>query len=131
MYINQIILQGKIAKEIKLIEGKDSLKFCYISIITEETFFNKKTSETSKNSTLHLVKCFGLTSMNVSEFYKKGDLICIKGSQHRDSWEDRDGKQQSITYVKPFNNSLENISLITSCPDHESTKSYTSTDIPF
>ena len=124
MYINQVILQGKIAKDIKLIEGKDSLKFCYVSIVTEETFFNKKTNQTSKNSTLHLVKCYGLTSENVSEFFKKGDLICIKGSLHRDNWEDKDGKHQSITYVKSHNNSLENISLITPCSDQETSKSY-------
>lgn len=115
----------------KTIEGKDSLKFCYISIITEEKFFNKKTNQTSKNSTLHLVKCYGLTSENVSEFYKKGDLVCIKGSLHRDNWKDRDGKQQSITYVKPLNNSLENISLITPSLHQETTKSYSSSDIPF
>ena len=112
MFLNQVLLRGLVANEIELKKAEAGTIYVDISLVTEERAYSKKMKSEYKSRTLHVIKCFGVTAEAAKELFKKDDLVCVSGSLHCDVWEDGHGSRQSMYYIKPFNNSLENIASV-------------------
>ena len=74
--LNQVILVGRLVKDIELKNGENEGKYAILELAIPRSF---KNSEGCYDTDFVKVKTFGNVAENTSDYCKKGDIIGVKG----------------------------------------------------
>lgn len=86
--LNQVVLVGRLAQELKLEEREDNKKYTKIVLAVPRSF---KNSDGEYETDFIDVKLFNDIASNTCEYCKKGDIVGIKGRLQTSSYEKEDG----------------------------------------
>ena len=125
---NLVLLIGNIGKDPEIISVKSG-KIAKFSLATTEAY-NDKSGEKIKKTEWHNVVCFDPISGIAEKYVKKGQVVCVQGKIHYDSY-DKDGVKQYFTQI--ICSELKILSKFEK-PENtreESVNNYESNDLPF
>ena len=94
--LNQVILVGRLTKDLEVKELDDDKKVCNLTLAIPRSFKNAEgVYETD------FINCalWGNVAENTAEYCKKGDIVGIKGRLQSDSFEREDGNKEYRTQV--------------------------------
>lgn len=94
--LNQVVLVGRLTKELEIKELEDNKKVCNITIAVPRSYKNFKGEYETDfiNCTL-----WNSIAQNTAEYCHKGDIVGIKGRLQTTSFEKEDGTKTFITEV--------------------------------
>jgi single-strand DNA-binding protein len=92
--LNQIILVGRLIKDLEVKEGEDGSKYCIMSLAIPRSF---KNAEGVYETDFVDCKTFSTVAENSAEYCKKGDIVGIKGRI-----QSQDGKLEIIAEKVTF-----------------------------
>lgn len=87
--MNKVILIGNLGKDPKIIFDKNGDKLAKFSVATTDTWINKQTGETGKNTEWHEITFFGSTAGVVEKYLFKGSKVCVEGRIKTSTWADK------------------------------------------
>ena len=89
--LNQVVLVGRLTKEIEVEELESGKKVANITLAIPRSYKN----ENGEYET-DFVKCslWNAVAESTSEYCKKGDIVGVKGRIQTDSFEDKDGNNR-------------------------------------
>lgn len=94
--LNQVILVGRLTKDLEVKELDDDKKVCNLTLAIPRSFKNAEgVYETD------FINCalWGNVAESTAEYCKKGDIVGIKGRLQSDSFEREDGNKEYRTQV--------------------------------
>lgn len=94
--LNQIVLVGRLVKDVELKEGENGEKYTTISLAIPRSF---KNSEGVYETDFVDCKAFSIVAENTSEYCKKGDIVGVKGRIQTDTIEKEDGTKEFKTNI--------------------------------
>ena len=74
--LNQIILVGRLTKDIKVKEGENGSKWAILSLAIPRSF---KNADGEYETDFVDCKCFDSIASNTAEYCRKGDIVGVKG----------------------------------------------------
>ena len=89
--LNQIIMVGRLTRDIELQESENGKKYANISIAIPRSF---KNAEGSYDTDFITFKAFDMIAQNTSEYCKKGDIVGVKGRLQSNSFENKEGEME-------------------------------------
>jgi len=94
MNFNQIILAGRLTRDIQLSYTPTQTSVADFGMAINDIWYNKNGDKQEK---VCFVDCraFGKTANNLSKYLKKGDPLFIRGKLSFDQWEAQDGNGAS------------------------------------
>ena len=98
---NTVILVGRLVKDIELRFTSSEIAVCNFTLAVTKTYKNKETGE--YDAEFIDIEAWRDTAKLLSKYCRQGDMIGIKGSLAKKSYEDKDGKTRYQTYVKVEN----------------------------
>lgn len=95
---NRVTLIGYLGMvpEFKELENSKISKF---SLATSETYHNDKKEKVTKTE-WHQIQCWGKLAEICRDYLKKGSQVCIEGSIHYRSYENKEGIKVYVTEIK-------------------------------
>ena len=108
MYVNKVIIQGRLGSDPEFKKGKTEHGFIILSVATSEKYKNKEGKEI-ENTEWHKVVIFKPDFVLLAKSsLKKGDLVSIIGSLSTEKWEEQGiTKYRTQIEVKNFSHFLE------------------------
>ena len=109
--LNQIILVGRLTKDVEVKEGENGSKFANLSLAIPRSF---KNADGQYDTDFVECKAFESIATNTSEYCQKGDIVGVKGRIQTDTIEKEDG-------TKEFKMSIiaEKVTFLSSKPKNE------------
>ena len=98
---NTVILVGRLTKNPELRYTTSEIAVCNFTLAVQNTYKNKKTGEYEVE--FLDIEVWKNIAENLSQYCRQGDMIGVKGSLAKKSYEDKDGKTRYQTYVKVEN----------------------------
>lgn len=98
---NTVILVGRLVKDIELRFTSSEIAVCNFTLAVTKTYKNKETGE--YDAEFIDIEAWRDIAKLLSKYCRQGDMIGIKGSLAKKSYEDKDGKTRYQTYVKAEN----------------------------
>lgn len=86
--LNQVILVGRLTKDIEVNESENGNKYATATLAIPRSF---KNSEGSYDTDFVTVKLFENVAQNTAEYCNKGDIVGVKGRMQSSSYE-KDGE---------------------------------------
>ena len=142
---NTVILVGRLVKDIELRFTSSEIAVCNFTLAVTKTYKNKETGE--YDAEFIDIEAWRNTAEFLSKYSKKGDMIGVKGSIAKKSYEDKEGKKRNQTYVKAEEvmsvanskkeepkeklNCVETMEAVTKDPFEEFANETQNTDLPF
>ena len=74
--LNQVILVGRLTKDIEVKEGENGSKYAILNLAIPRSF---KNAEGEYETDIIDCKCFECIAENTAEYCKQGDIVGIKG----------------------------------------------------
>ena len=109
--LNQIILVGRLTRDILVNDSESGVKVATISIAVPRSFKNMDGVYDTD-----FIDCvaFDTVALNTSEYCGKGDIVGVKGRVQSKTKEDEDGKKRNVLEVI-----AEKITFLSSKPKEE------------
>lgn len=94
--LNQVILVGRLTKDLEIITNENKKNVCYITLAVQRTYKNVDGLYEAD-----FIRCtlFDAVAARTSEYCHKGDVVGIKGHLKSNSYEDKDGVKKYVTDV--------------------------------
>ena len=89
--LNQLIMVGRLTKDIEVEESENGKKYANLSIAIPRSF---KNAEGVYDTDFITFKAFDMIAENTSEYCKKGDIIGVKGRLQSSSFDKEDGSKE-------------------------------------
>jgi len=89
--LNQLIMVGRLTKDIEVKTSEGGMKYSDISIAIPRSF---KNTDGVYDTDFITFRAFDMIAENTSEYCKKGDIIGVKGRLQSSSFEREDGKKE-------------------------------------
>jgi len=96
---NFVNIVGRLTDDPKLITLSSGQPKATCTVATNEPFVDESTGEAREDSQFHLVVAFGKTATNITENFRKGNLIDLTGSVKTRRFE-HEGERQRITEIE-------------------------------
>ena len=96
MSLNRVILLGRLGRDPDLKQTNGGSEVCTFTLATDAY---KEGSEPD----WHNVECWGKTAELCAKYISKGSQVCIEGSVHTKTYENKDGESRHVTYIKARN----------------------------
>ena len=109
--LNQIILVGRLTRDISVNDSESGVKVATISIAVPRSF--KNIDGVYDTDFIDCV-AFDTVALNTSEYCGKGDIVGVKGRVQSKTEEDKDGKKRNVLEVI-----AEKITFLSSKPKEE------------
>ena len=111
--LNQIVLVGRLTKDIEVKTGESGMKYSDISIAVPRSF---KNADGVYDTDFITFRAFDMVAANTSEYCKKGDIIGVKGRLQSSSFEREDGTKEfriepiaeKVTFLSSRSNETKN-----------------------
>ena len=142
---NTVILVGRLVKDIELRYTTSGIAVCNFTLAVTNNYKNKETGE--YDAEFIDIEAWRDTAKLLSKYCQKGDMIGVKGTIAKKSYEDKEGKKRYETYVKAENvmfmanskkeepkeklNCVETMEAVTKDPFEEFANETQNTDLPF
>lgn len=94
--LNQVILVGRLTKDLEVKELDDDKKVCNLTLAIPRSF---KNAEGVYETDFIDCSLWGNVAENTAEYCKKGDIVGIKGRLQSNSFEREDGNKEYRTQV--------------------------------
>ena len=94
--LNQVILVGRIARDVEVRESENGKKRAYVTVAVPRSYKNEEGKYDAD-----FIECilWNEVAENTSKYCKKGDMICIKGRLQTDSYEKEGTMIYKLTLV--------------------------------
>ena len=110
--LNQIVLVGRLTKDIEVKTGESGVKYSNLSIAVPRSF---KNAEGVYDTDFVNIKTFDSIAQNTAEYCKKGDIVGVKGRIQTGSYE-KDGEKkfsmdiiaEKVTFLSSRSNETKN-----------------------
>ena len=89
--LNQLVMVGRLTKDIEVQESENGKKYANLSIAIPRSF---KNAEGVYDTDFITFKAFDMIAENTSEYCKKGDIIGVKGRLQSSSFDKEDGSKE-------------------------------------
>lgn len=100
MYLNQVILIGRIVRNPEVKKMPNGTSVASVSIATSRTYVDKTTNKKVEDAEFHNAVAFGKTAEIMGQYLTKGQLVNIVGRLKTRSWENKDdGKKMYRTEI--------------------------------
>ena len=96
MSLNRVILIGRLGRDPDLKQTNGGSEVCSFSMATDAY-------KEGSDPDWHNIECWGKTAEICAKYLRKGSQVCIEGSVHTRSYENKEGETRSITYIKARN----------------------------
>ena len=110
--LNQIILVGRLTKDLELKEGENESKYTIMNLAIPRSF---KNSEGQYDTDFINCIAFDSIASNTAEYCKKGDIIGVKGRVQTRIIEKNDNKEYIMEII------AEKVTFLSSKSNNEST----------
>ena len=97
--INRVFLIGNLGQDPeskKLESGRARTTF---SVATSDSWNDKRTGERVEQTEWHRIVSWGKTAELAAEYLGKGSQVCVEGRLQTRKWQDKEGKDHSMTEV--------------------------------
>lgn len=109
--LNQIILVGRLTRDVELKEGENGSKFANLTLAIPRSW---KNAEGQYDTDFVDCKAFESIAANTSEYCRKGDIVGVKGRVQTRPQEQEDGTKKFIMEII-----AEKVTLLSSKPKEE------------
>ena len=89
--LNQLVLVGRLTKDIEIQESENGKKYANLSIAIPRSF---KNADGVYETDFISFKAFDAIAQNTSEYCHKGDIIGVKGRLQSSTFEKEDGTKE-------------------------------------
>ncbi len=89
--LNQIVLVGRLTKDIELQESENGKKYANLSLAIPRSF---KNAEGEYETDFITFKTWDTIAQNTAEYCKKGDIVGVKGRLQSSTFEKEDGTKE-------------------------------------
>lgn len=89
--LNQLVMVGRLTKDIEVQESENGKKYANISIAIPRSF---KNAEGVYDTDFITFRAFDMIAENTSEYCQKGDIIGVKGRLQSSSFDKEDGSKE-------------------------------------
>ena len=89
--LNQIVLVGRLTKDIELQESENGKKYASLSIAIPRSF---KNADGEYETDFITFKAWDVIAQNTAEYCKKGDIVGVKGRLQSSTFEKEDGTKE-------------------------------------
>ena len=94
-------VMGHLGKDPELRVTPTGKSVCRLSVATSNRIFDKETKKwIDKGADWHNVIVWGELAEKVSQEFKKGDAIMVRGKSKTRTYKDKDGQKKSITEIE-------------------------------
>jgi single-strand DNA-binding protein len=99
MNVNLCVFAGRVGGSPEVKQINDKFKTCVFSLAVNKRVKNQAGEYEDKTLWLRC-KCYNSIADIVAKYVNKGDMLYVHGSIDIDSWTDKDGQKQSITFIQ-------------------------------
>ena len=89
--LNQVILVGRLTKDIEVVESENGKKYAQMNLAIPRSF---KNADGVYDTDFINAVAFESIAQNTSEYCKKGDIVGVKGRLQSNSFEKEDGSME-------------------------------------
>ena len=90
MIVNTILLIGNLGADPELKNAGSSVVTTF-SVATSESWKDKSSGEKKQSTDWHNCVAWGATAEFICKYAKKGNKVCVQGSMHYSTYENKDG----------------------------------------
>jgi len=99
MYLNKVILVGRLVTDPELRATPNGQSVCSFRLATNRIWTDKKTGEKKEKAEYHNVVLWRKLAEIAHQFLKKGSLVLIEGRLQTRTWQDPSGMTRSRTEI--------------------------------
>jgi single-strand DNA-binding protein len=98
MYLNKVILIGRVSTDIQLRSTNSGQNVCSFRLATNRTF-KDSSGQKKEDAQFHNIVLWGNQAQIASRYLTKGSLVLIEGRLQNRTYEDQSGNKKYITEV--------------------------------
>jgi single-strand DNA-binding protein len=99
MYLNKVILVGRLVTDPELRATPNGQSVCSFRLATNRVWTDKKTGERKEKTEYHNIVLWRRLAEIAHQFLKKGSLVLIEGRLQTRSWQDPSGITRTRTEI--------------------------------
>lgn len=98
--INDVTLAGTVGRDPEFTTMASGTRKAVFSMVTNESWKDKKTGEWKDEATWHSCECWGLRAEGVDKYIKKGCYVFVRGHIQKHEWTKPDGTKAWMTSIR-------------------------------
>ncbi len=99
MYLNKVIIVGRLTDNPELKTLPSGTPVCTFSVATNRVWIDKNTKEKKRETEYHNVVAWGVLAETAGRFLQKGSLVLVEGRLRTRKWENKEGQRLSRTEI--------------------------------